>query len=99
FVQQDVLGLYVPMDQVPGVRVAESGSDLPRDAQGLLDRELLLAVELVAQRLALDVRHDVKEEPSGVTGVVQREDVRMIQTRGDFDLTQEIGRASCRERE
>ena len=96
FVQQDVLGLYVPMDHVTGVRVAERGSDLPRDAEGLLNRELLLALELVAQRLALDVGHNVKEEPLGATGVVQREDVRMIQTRGDLDFSQESVGAELR---
>ena len=88
FVQQDVLRLDVPMDHVAGVRVPEGGSDLPRDPEGILHRELLLAFQLVAERFALDVRHHVIEEPSGVTRIVQGEDVRMIQTRGDLDLPQ-----------
>jgi hypothetical protein len=42
--------------------------------------------QLVTQRLALDVRHDVVEEALGVTGVVQRQDVRMREVGRDLDL-------------
>ena len=88
FVKQDVLRLDVPMDHILGVRVVEGRGDLPGDAEGLVDRELLLTFEPVAQRFTLDVGHDVEEKAVGLTGVVQRQDVRMIQPGGDLDLSQ-----------
>ena len=36
------------MDHVAGVRVGQGGRDLPRDGEGLIQGELLLAVEPVA---------------------------------------------------
>jgi len=36
--------------------------DFPRDAQRLVDRELFLAIEPVAERFPLDQRHDIVEE-------------------------------------
>ena len=52
--------------------------------------QLLLALEPVAQRLAVDERHDVVEQcrplrPNRCSG----EDVRMLQVRGGLDLGQE----------
>jgi hypothetical protein len=35
------------------------------------------------------VRHDVVQNPVGVAGVVDREDVRVVERRGDGDLAQE----------
>ena len=49
-VQQDVLGLDVAVDDAVPVRVVERVGDLARDAHGLVDRQLRLAVEPVAQR-------------------------------------------------
>jgi len=50
---------------------------------------LLVPVESVTQRLALDVGHDVVEEPVGLTRVVQRQDVRVLQVGRGLDLGQE----------
>jgi hypothetical protein len=63
--QQDVLRLDVAMDHTVAVRVIERVGDLGRDAHRLLDAELRLAIELGAQRLALDVGHHVIEEAVG----------------------------------
>ncbi|MEZ4588221.1 MAG: hypothetical protein R2909_17725 [Gemmatimonadales bacterium] len=43
--EQDVLGLDVAVDHPETVRVAEGVGDLAGDENGILDRELLLAVE------------------------------------------------------
>ena len=43
----------------------------------------------LAQRLALDERHHVEEEPIGVARVEQRQDVRMLQLGGGLDLGEE----------
>src|SRR5947208_13212412 len=77
------------MNRGAGMRLPGCGRYLPREAEDILLRELLLAIEPGAERFALDVRHHIKEEPPGVAGIVQGEDVRMIQTRGDRDLPQE----------
>ena len=44
---------------------------------------------LVAERLAVDERHDVVEEAVGLARVEERQDVRMLQVRGGLDLDQE----------
>ena len=61
-VQEDVLRLDVAMDHAVAVRVVECVSHFARDAHRFVHTELRLAVELRTQRLALDVRHHVKEE-------------------------------------
>jgi hypothetical protein len=43
----------------------------------------------------LHVRHDVVEEPVGLAGVVEREDVRMTELGSDLDLAQEAFRTYC----
>ena len=51
-VQQDVLRLDVAMNDALAVGVAQRIRDLPCDAQCVIQRELLLAGDPVAQRLA-----------------------------------------------
>ena len=48
------------MDDAVLVRVLQRVGDLPANAQRVVDGKLLLALELVAQRLARDERHDVE---------------------------------------
>ena len=88
-VDEDVLRLDVAMDDVARVRVVERRRDLSRDGDGVVDREVALAVEPVAQRLALEEGHDVEQLAVGVARVEQRDDVRMAEPRGDLDLAQE----------
>ena len=45
------------------LRTGPAWLEIARDLERVLERQLLLAVEPVAQRLALDVRHDVVEKP------------------------------------
>ena len=58
------------------------------DADRFVDRELLLALERRAKRLAFDVRHHVEQQPVRLAGVEQRQQVRMLQIRRDPDLGQ-----------
>src|ERR1019366_8213888 len=53
---------------------------------GFVHAELRLAVQLVAERLALDEGHDVEQEAVGRARVEERENVRVLQGRGGLDL-------------
>ena len=76
--------------------IRERAGDLTRDRHGLLHRQLLFPLQALAQRLSLDVGHDVIQQLTGGAGIVQREDVGMVQLRGDLDLAQEPLRAQGR---
>ena len=56
-VKEDVLGLEVAMDNTVAVRIVERAGDGGRDVERLVDRELMLARELGAQRLPLGEGH------------------------------------------
>ena len=71
------------------VRVVECVGHLARDPHRVVHRELLLAAEPVAERLALDEGHDVIEEGVGLTRVEERENVRMLKIGGELDLGEE----------
>ena len=71
------------------VGVFECARNLPREAQRVFDREWLLAIQAHSQRLAFDVGHDVVELPVGLTRIVQWQDVRVREPRGNLDLSQE----------
>ncbi len=71
------------------VRVLERVGDLARDLERVLEGQAPLALQPVAQRFALYVRHHVVQHPGGLTGVVQRQDVRVGETRDDLDLAEE----------
>ena len=87
--QQDVLGLDVAVYDAVAVRVGERARHFGRDPHCLVNRELLFPLQPVAQRLALDVWHDVIEEAVDGTGVVQRQDMRVLQPGGDRNLAEE----------
>jgi hypothetical protein len=71
------------------VRVIEGIGHLPGYRACLLQRKLPLSLETVSQRRAVDVRHDVVEEPAGLARVEKRENVRVIQPCREGDLTKE----------
>ncbi len=84
------------MDDVVAVGVVQRTRDFGGDAERVGDRELFLAVQPVAERLALDQRHDVEQEvvrpivpvAARPPTVEQRQNVRMLQVRRGFDLAQ-----------
>ena len=88
-VQQDVLGLDVAVDDAVAVGVVERGGHFHRDPDRVVHRQLLLAADPVADRLALDIRHHVEEEAVGLPAVEERQDVRMLEVRGRRDLGKE----------
>jgi hypothetical protein len=87
--EQDVLRLHVAVHDAVTMRVAQGVGHLAGDRQRVVNGELALPSEPVAQGFPLHQRHDVIEEAAGFTGVVEREDVGMPQPADDFDLAQE----------
>ena len=60
--EEDVLGLEVAVDDAAGMGVGQGVAEQGHQADGLVHRELALALEPGAERLAFDVRHDVVKE-------------------------------------
>jgi hypothetical protein len=67
------------MDHAAVVRVVQRVGHLARDAQGVVERQLVVAPQPGAQRLPLHIRHDVVQHAGGFARVVHREDVGMIE--------------------
>ncbi len=86
--KQDVLRLDVAVHHAVAVRVGQRSRHLRRDAHGVLEPQLLFPVQAVAERFPLHVGHHVVEKAPGRAGVVQRENVRMLQPSRDLDLAQ-----------
>ena len=68
------------------MRVGKRVGDLACEAHRFVDRKLLLARESCTKRFALDIGHDVVEQPGRVPGVVEGKDVWVPEPRDDLDL-------------
>jgi hypothetical protein len=86
--QQDVLGLDVPVHDPLLVRELQRRSHRLGDLHRFVDAELLVPPQPLAQGLALDERHHVIEERVGLSRIVQRQDVRVLQTGRHLDLVE-----------
>jgi hypothetical protein len=75
------------------VRILERGGHLVRDRQRIVERKLVLTLEPLPQRLALDPGHHVVQKASGLTRVEEREDVGVLEVGGGLDLREEALRA------
>jgi hypothetical protein len=95
-VEQNVLGLDVPVDDVVPVRIVKGTRDFSCDSDRVGDGELLLLVESLAKGLTFDIRHDVIRPTLQLTYVLadesrvnQPKDVGVLQIGGDSDLLEE----------
>ena len=88
-VQENVFRLDVAMNHAAPVRVVERAGDVGRDLHGVGNGQLPFAREPLAQRLAVDERHDVEHGALDLPGVDEPKDVRMLQLRRRLDLGQE----------
>ncbi len=70
------------------MRVVEGRRHLSGDAERIRHRELALALKPGSQRFTLHVRHRVIQEARGLAGVVERQNVGMIQAGSDLDLAE-----------
>jgi hypothetical protein len=88
-VDQHVLWLDVAVDHALAVCVVQRARHALGQRDGVFDVQLLFMIQLVAERLPLDIRHHVVQERLRLAGVVQRQDMRMLQVRRHLDLRQE----------
>src|SRR5215203_3056937 len=56
---------------------------------GFFYGKLVLSVEPLPERLAFDVGHNIVQEALGLTRIVERQDVRMVESRSKLYLSQE----------
>src|SRR5688500_15665981 len=54
-----------------------------------IDRKMLIAIQSLAEGFAFHIRHHVVKQSIRIAGIEQRQDVRMVQPRGELDLPQE----------
>ena len=71
------------------MRVRERVHDLTEQFHRLVHWQLALTPQPIPEASALDIGHDVVEEPVGLAGVEQRQGARMLELGGDLDLTGE----------
>ena len=97
--KENVLGLDVSVDNALRVGVRERLGHFVGDSQGIVERERPVSHQPVAQRLALDEWHHVVQQRAGIpvggavtrwrfARVVQREDMRVLQSRCRVNLPQ-----------
>ena len=96
FVQQDVLRLDIAMHESLAVRMIERSRDLARDLQRFVHGQPLSCVQHLAQRLSAHVRHHVIEEIPCLPGIVERQDVRVIEPGHDLDFAKKPIGCDCR---
>ena len=87
--QHDVLRLDVAMDDAVLVGVLQGAADFAGDLERGVERKLLFPREPLPERLALGERHHVVEQAVGLSRVVERENVGVLERRGDLDLAEE----------
>ncbi len=89
FLEEDVRGLDVAVDDPHAVREPEGVRHLAQDVQRLTDGEPAVAFQAMLERLALHERHDVVVEPLAGPRAQHRQDVRVLELRGHEDLAHE----------
>ena len=93
--REHVVRLDVPVHYAVPVGVAQRVGHVAQDAGGLGHGQLALAPEPRAQRLALHQRHGVVEQLARLAGGEQRDDVGMLERRGQVDLAAEAVEAQA----
>jgi len=87
--EHHVLGLEVAVDHAVAVGFGERIGDVAEDPHRVADGQLARLGQLVAKGEAVDVGHDVEEQPIGGARVVQRQDVGVLQRGRHLDLAEE----------
>src|SRR5678815_1404261 len=90
FVDEDVLGFHIAMDETTRMGMRQSGGDVAKHAIGAFEGAGAATVEDLAQRAARHELHNEGETAvAGPTDRVQGDDVRMLQLRDRSRFTRE----------
>ena len=73
--QEDIARLDVPVHDALSVRDVECFGYVGSNCDGLIDGKLLLPLQPIPERFALDVRHNVVGEAVRLSRIVERDDV------------------------
>ena len=84
-----VVRLEVAVHDALAMCVGHTVHDVAQQAHRFGWREHPFARDAAAQRVPLDIRHDVEQHPVVRAGVEQRKDVRRLELRGNIDFAQE----------
>src|SRR5207244_4938780 len=91
--EEQILGLDVAMDDAVLVGILERPGGIGGDPKRVLDRELSLTIQPVAETLPFDEGHGEPQLTGGVTRVEDGEDVRVLEPGGQLDLALEAFRS------
>jgi len=83
-----ILGFHVAMNNPLSVCVVERGRHVVRVCDCFVDWYLTESIQRLSKRFTLDIRHDVIQKSINSAGVEQRQNVRMIQSRGCLYLAE-----------
>ena len=84
--EQDVAGFDVAVHEVVGVGRVQRSGHLVEDRQEIGDRQRPLLREHCAEGVPVDIPHDEVELAVGITGGVDRDDVRVVDRGGQLRL-------------
>jgi hypothetical protein len=87
--KEDVLRLNVAVHNAASMSVVQRIGDLAGDPQRVVKLQLLLARQPGMKGLAIDEGHDIVEHALRFSGVEQRQNVRVVESSGYRDFTQE----------
>ncbi len=87
--EQDVLGLQIAMHDALPMGVGQGVGDLTQQPHHLRHGQLALPAQAHPQRLALDERHRVVEQPIALPSGEQGHQVGMVESRGELGLLPE----------
>ena len=89
FRKQDVCRFDVSVDHPAPMSIVQRIGYLARDSRRVRDRKRTLSGQPVPERFAIDKGHDEVEQPVDLAGVMERQNVRVLQDGSGLDLAQE----------
>jgi hypothetical protein len=87
--EQDVVRLDVAVHDATLVRIAQRAADIAQDAHGLRNGKRSDAREPAAERFPFHERHCVVGDAICLAGGEHRDDLRLLEARGELDLALE----------
>ena len=87
--EHHVVGLDVAVHHALAVGVGQRVHHLDQDLDRVVHRQFADPRQPLAQRLSLDVGHDEVEEAAGLAGIVERQNVGMLQAGRHLDFAEE----------